>query len=255
MLNIPTQKAFAKGLQTCRRILRRYGYGIHSPFVYYLITKVITERARFYCFDEIEALRRRLLADSTRIVGDGRRTCTVGHIVAREAIRPKVGALLFRLTNFLKPENILQIGPTTGLSTLYLSSYRLGLRCVAVERETEFASLARSVHRQARVEIEHYTGDYRDLLPEILAGIRRLDFVYLNVWREPLCQWIFDACLACKHSNTVVVVEGISRNNRMRAMWKYVRTHPEATVTFDLRSTGIVFFNPKLHRHDYKIYF
>jgi hypothetical protein len=41
----------------------------------------------------------------------------------------------------------------------------------------------------------------------------------------------------------------------MRHFWKYVRDHADVTVTIDLGRAGIAFFNPKLHKQNYKISF
>ena len=49
--------------------------------------------------------------------------------------------------------------------------------------------------------------------------------------------------------------EGIKASRKMRKFWKEVCAHPEVTVTIDLYSMGIVFFNKKLHKRDYIVYF
>jgi hypothetical protein len=115
--------------------------------------------------------------------------------------------------------------------------------------------LSAVVHRQAKADVEHYTGEYSALLPAILDTLPRLDFVYLNAWKEHSVQWILNTCLERSGGQTVIVVEGIWRNRRMRTLWRHVRTHPDVTVTFDLGATGIIFLNPKLHRKNYKLYF
>ena len=56
-------------------------------------------------------------------------------------------------------------------------------------------------------------------------------------------------------SITIFVFEGIKASRKMREFWKEVCAHPEVTVTIDLYSMGIVFFNKKLHKRDYIVYF
>ncbi|HSK12057.1 MAG TPA: hypothetical protein VK907_02525, partial [Phnomibacter sp.] len=38
------------------------GHGIHSPFVYELVTNVLNDRGNYYCYEPVEALRRNMLA-------------------------------------------------------------------------------------------------------------------------------------------------------------------------------------------------
>ena len=136
---IPKANTLRKSVLLYRGIRYRKGYGVHSPFVFNLITKVIEEHCSYYSFYDIELIRKQLLFRDNIITYPDRqqkgklRRRTVGEIVKREAIKPKHGALLFRLANYFKSQNILQLGPSMGLSTLYLTSYAPGLRCIALE--------------------------------------------------------------------------------------------------------------------------
>jgi predicted O-methyltransferase YrrM len=242
---LPKKDALRKSVLLYRRILRRKGYGVHSPFVYGLITKVIEERCPYYCFSDIELLRKRLLLQQE----------TAG-IVAREAVRPKQGALLFRLTHYFRSGNIVQIGAGAGLSTLYLTSYRQGVRCITLEKTPERAAVARWVYEKAaRTPVDLRTGDYQTLLPGILEEMGTVDFVFFNTRREASPASLFDICVKYAQADTVFVFEGIKNNRTMRRFWKTVCTHPEVTVTLDLYSMGIVLFNKKLHKRDYTVYF
>ena len=58
---IPKINSFRKSILLYRGIRYRKGFGVHSPFVYNLITKVIEERCPYYCFDDIELVRKQLL--------------------------------------------------------------------------------------------------------------------------------------------------------------------------------------------------
>ncbi len=103
---IPKANTLRKGVLLYRGIRYRKGFGVHSPFVFNLITKVIEERCQYYSFYDIELIRKQLLFQNGGITYPDRqqrgkmRRRTIGQIVEREAIRPKHGALLFRLTNY-----------------------------------------------------------------------------------------------------------------------------------------------------------
>jgi predicted O-methyltransferase YrrM len=227
--------------------------------VYNLITKVIRERCPYYHFSEIERLRKQLLSkkETIALLRKGRtQLCPLAGIVGDEAIRPKQGALLFRLTNYFRPQHILQIGTSVGLATLYLTSYAQGLKCVTLEKTPAYASIARQVYEKgARTPIDLRLGDYRTLLPGILEEMKRLDFVFFNVPHDDNNHWLFDTCMAYAWEETVFVFKGIKTSREMRRLWKTVCAHPGVTVTIDLFSMGIVFFNKKLHKRNYTVYF
>ena len=43
------------------------GHGIHSPFVFEFITKVLNDRTHYPAYEIVEVLRRRLLSDETML--------------------------------------------------------------------------------------------------------------------------------------------------------------------------------------------
>jgi predicted O-methyltransferase YrrM len=224
-----------------RRILRRKGHGVHSPFVYNLITKVIDERCPYYRFSDIERLRRQLPSKEQ---------------AAHKAIRPKQDALLFRLTHYFRSKHIVQIGASTGLSTLYLTSYARGVKCITLEKLPEQAAVARWVYEQAGCTwVDLRVGDYSALLPGILEEMGTVDFVFFNTGREVSDASLFDTCAKYAKADTVFVFEGIKNSRSMRGLWKMICARPDVTVTIDLYSMGLVFFNKKLHKRNYTVYF
>lgn len=260
---IPKANTLRKSILLYRGIRYRRGYGVHSPFVFNLITKVIEERCSYYSFYDIELIRKQLLFRDNIIAYPDRqqkgklRRRTVGEIVEREAIKPKHGALLFRLTNYFKSKNILQLGSSMGLSTLYLTSYAPGLNCIVIENIPEFASIARiAFDKAARNPIDLHTGSYRELLPQALEKMNQIDFIFFNTLYEQQNNiWLFNECIKHIHNETIFVFEGIKASRKMREFWKEVCSRHEVTVTIDLYSMGIVFFNKKLHKRDYIVYF
>ena len=260
---LPKANTLRKSILLYRGIRYRKGYGVHSPFVFNLITKVIEERCSYYSFNEIELMRKKLLFCEDIITYPDRqkkgklKKRSIGEIVEREAIKPKHGALLFRLSNYFKSQNILQLGPSMGLSTLYLTSYAAGLKCIALENIPEFASIARLVFdKAARNPVDLRVGGYKELLPQALKEMERIDFVFFNtLYEQQNNHWLFEECLKQIHEDTVFVFEGIKSSRKMREFWGDVCNHPEVTVTIDLYSMGIVFFNKRLHKRDYIVYF
>lgn len=260
---IPTAAIWGKGVLLYRYVRYRRGFGVHSPFVFNLITKVIEEKCLYYSFYDIELIRKQLLFKEQRVVCPDRRRegvlkpCTLGEIVAREGIRPKHGALLFRLANYFKPRSILQLGAPTGLSTLYLTSYAKGLKCIVLENVPAWASIAREVcEKAASNPIDLRVGAYTDLLPAALQDLGQPDFVFFNTLHERQNNAaLFKMCLKHVRQDTVFVFEGIRADRQMSAFWQEVCACPEVTVTLDLYSLGLVFFNKKLHKRDYIVYF
>lgn len=260
---IPKSTVWQGGIKLYRKLRYRKGFGVHSPFVFNLITKVIEERRPYYRFYDIELERRKLLYREQQLTYPDRqkknklRTGTVSDIVGREAISKKHGALLFRLTNYFKSKYILQLGPNMGISTLYLTSYAPDVTCIALENVPPFAIIAEELFKkQARHPIDLRIGDYKDLLPLALKDLPRLDFAFFNtLYEQHNNLYLFEEAVKYINTDTVFVFEGIRANVQMKSFWREVCGHPAVTVTVDLYSLGVIFFNPKLHKRNYIVYF
>ncbi|MEO8086736.1 MAG: SAM-dependent methyltransferase, partial [Bacteroidota bacterium] len=117
-------------------------HDIHSPFVFDLYTNVIIDNSSFYAFEKIESIRAKMLLSEEKIpvfdFGTGgeeksQRMLPLSFI-AKNFVKPKKEAqLLFRLVNFFRPENILEIGTSLGITTLYLATPSGKSKVVTVE--------------------------------------------------------------------------------------------------------------------------
>lgn len=93
---------------------KRYGFGVHSPFAYRLITNVINEHTPYYSYNELRREEKR-----HNFSNQPKGCC-------KETLQMK--RLLYRLVNYVQPVNTLSVGCPT-LADLYL---------VAAKREINF---------------------------------------------------------------------------------------------------------------------
>lgn len=247
MYIFPKLITLRKSLLFYRGLRYRKGYGVHSPFVFNLINKVIENKYPFYSFSDIELVRRELIYDVDK---------STGKKIEQRAIKPKKGALLFRLANYFKSKNILQIGSSMGISTLYLTSYAQNLNCKVLENNQEYADVTKlAIEKSKRNNVEIIEGKYEDLLPKVLSEMGEVDLVYFNMENKQDIELFYDECRKYVNQNTVFVFDGIKDNKHMRSFWKNACASDDVTVSMDLYSTGLLFFNQKLHKRNYIVYF
>ncbi len=245
-----------------RKLRHQRGYGVHSPFVYTLITKVIEERHPYYAYQDIEQFRKQFWLRADPVVYPDRRrkgrehTQPLGTLIRREAISPRKGTLLFRLANYYKTARILQIGSSHDLSAVYLSAYAKGVWCTVLEPVPAFAAVAREMYAKSLFNpIDLREGAYEETLPGVLTDLKLVDFIFFNTCHEqnnPIR--LFRECVNYTNEQAVFVFNEIKANRAMRQCWHEVCTSPDVTVTVDLYSIGIAFRNPKLHKRTYKAY-
>ena len=220
------------------------GYGVHSPFVFNLITTVIEEKRSYYCYEILGAVRKQLLHNYDKIVYNNREY-TVKDALNKFCFTEREDRLLFRLANRFQPQTIYMIGSDLGLAPLYISSWSESANCVVFEPEPSTATVTRKI-------VDKYSSASIDIRtscnPEV-ADYSSIDFIVLgNIFSIDT----FKGFLPHLNDNSVMVISGINSSRKNRDTWKMVCNAPEVTVTLDLYSLGIVFFNPKLHRKTYK---
>jgi predicted O-methyltransferase YrrM len=231
-----------------RKLRYRKGYGVHSPFVYSFITKVIEEKAPFYAFDEIENLRKEMIAFEHPL----------SRLTLRETQHRNYGALLFRMVNFFKCRTVLQIGGSSGIMSLYLAmALPRYCRCYVLERRTGLLERVKAFAEvQALSGLHFMEGDYQENLKILSATLPQVDFLFIN--EPPACSDVEQAFAfydSFIHTKTILVINNIIKDNKMRTLWQKAKNHSRSRVCLDLYALGIVFFDDKLPKKHYKTYF
>lgn len=229
----------------CRayRFFRHHGgYGVHSPYAYHLITQVIGERRGYYAYDDIELIRKQLAQQ-----GEWHRDLT-----------GKEGKLLFRLANFIGARQIVQLGATDGLASLYLTYHSREARCLVIEPDPERARMATRIYgRWGRGAIELREGDYHHQTERVLSEMSKIDLLVVDPTNAATeAQLMLGIALRHHfHDRSLIVVEHLRDNIKNEFFWEWLIQQQEPTVTIDLCTIGIAVFNRKLHKRNYKIYF
>ncbi len=233
-------------------------YEVHSPFVFNLIEDVLRDKRHYYAFDEIESRRDGLLADESVIVvedfGAGSKINKtperkISSIAKNTLISPKFGQLLFRLTNYLQPEQVFEIGTSLGISTLYLAKACPKSTITTLEGSKTVAAKATEQFNTLEAQnIRIVTGEFSTTLPSVLAEIKRLDMAFIdgNHRFAPTMAY-FELMLPYLHENSVLIFDDIHWSDEMEKAWEAVKSNPQVTLTLDLFFKGIVFF-----RKDFK---
>ncbi|MDR2231711.1 MAG: hypothetical protein LBE56_01155 [Tannerella sp.] len=236
-----------------RNCFYRKGYGIHSPFVFDLITDVIEEDSAFYAYHTFSMIREQLLEDD-RIIHCKGRKLKVRKALQQYVISQPEGEFLFRLANYLKPESILAIGSSMGFAPLYLAKYNSNVQCITLENEADLAHIAdQLLHKESNRSFPVITGSYRDTIHDSIAHFRQIDCLFLaKEIKDDDSNVIFQQCLPLLHDKSYVVMAGIRSTSAKFQRWKQLCQHPRVTVAIDLVDLGLLFFNPKLHKKVYK---
>lgn len=228
-------------------------HGVHSPFVYDLVTEVIYKDCQYYTFLRINQLRSQLEKDFTEIdvkdFGAGSyhsnlQKKKIGEIYKSAAKSKKYGELLFRLTNRFSPKTILELGTSLGISAIYLASACKQANLVTIEASEEISKHAKNNFQFMKlVNATIVTNTFENALSSSIQKLGKLDLVFFdgNHRKEPTLKY-FEECLLSSHNESVFILDDIYWSDEMAEAWKEIKAHPQVTVTIDLFFIGLVFF-------------
>lgn len=229
------------------------GHGLHSPFVFDFVTKVLNDRRSYPAYAAVESLRSRLLKDQRVLpvldlgAGSGLNQSSERKIasIARHAAKPeKLGQLLFRMVQYYQPQNLIELGTSLGISTAYLARAAASASVISIEGSPAIAETAAINLKELAIDnVQLVTGNFDDQLPVVLEKITAVDFAFVdgNHREEPTIRY-FEALLKKVQNNSILVFDDIHWSREMESAWERIRQHPAVRCTIDLFFIGIVVF-------------
>lgn len=261
MINLQT------GLDYLKHVLKaKTRHGVHSPFAYRLVDKVIYDFHAKKVYSDIEKLRSELLLDLRRInitdLGAGSLASNNKQkkvsTLARNALKPaRLAQLIHRLAADVKPENIIELGTCLGITTAYLAKAAPNARVISIEGCPETAAIAlENIEKLQLQNTEICMGDFMDLLPNIIDSVPELDLILINGrhTKEAILNY-FQCCLPKLSERSIMIFDNIHRSKEMNEAWECIKGQPEVSVTIDLFHIGLVFVKKGQAKEDFFIRF
>ncbi len=241
-------------------------HGVHSPFVFDLLTNVIYNKTEYYVYKEVESLREKLKHSPETVhcidLGAGSHlsksnTRTVKQLIDYSVKPAKYSQLLFRLTNHFQPANIIELGTSIGITAAYIAKANTKANVITIEGCPEIAAIALQNFNTLSINnIQQHIGNFDELLPAILSKTETLDFIFFdgNHRKAPTLNY-FNQCLQKAKEDTVFIFDDIYWSKEMKEAWLEIKNNPQVTITIDLFFLGIVFFRKEQAKQNFVLKF
>ena len=240
---------------------------MHSPFVFNFILDVLNNRQQLYPPIEIEKLRKQLVKNKEVLqiedMGAGSRVSatkerTVSQL-ARTAVKPeKYSQLFYRLVKKYKPETIVELGTSLGITTAYLATASPTATIVTIEGSSEIQKIAQQNFMHLGLpNIRSMQGDFDEVLPVITGQLTTVNLAYIdgNHRYAPTMNYFFQF-LEKMNNDTILVFDDIHWSAEMEQAWQEIKQHPAVRCTIDIFFLGFVFFKKEFkHKQHFTIRF
>ena len=241
-------------------------HSAHSPFLYNFIIKVLNQDSNDKNCEAISRLRKGLCQSENVIkitdFGAGSninnsKKRKIKDIAKNSAKNKKFGELLYRIVNHYNPKNIIELGTSLGISTLYLAMGNKKSNVFTLEGCPETAKIAKNNFEKMSIKNTNITvGNFSEKLEKQLIKMKSIDLVFIdgNHQYKPTINY-FEKCLKYTNNETIFIFDDIHWSKGMENAWKYIKSHQKTTLTIDLFYLGIVFIKSELSKENYTIKF
>jgi len=231
------------------------GHGIHSPYVFDFVTKVLQDKTPYQEYQSWNAWRQSLLSDFTLLpvqeIGAGSRSGksnirSVSSLVKTAAKAPRTAKFIFRIARYCQPQTILELGTSLGLTAGFFSLacpastiYTIeGVDSIAEKAEENMADWG---CKNVRIE----KGNLDTNLCELLVRISKPDLVFMDGnHQEEATKRYFLQLLPHLSDTSMLIVDDIHWSAGMEEAWFFIQSHERVTLTLDFFQFGIVLLNP-----------
>ncbi len=228
------------------------GHGIHSPFVFSFIKKVLNTTTKGDWVNNIENYRAEVLNNKQEIkmvdLGAGailqtNKTKKIS-VIARGSLKSKkYSTLLNRIVAYYRPSNVLEMGTSFGITTCYLAQAMPGGAVVTMEGAPAIAKEA--LHTFSTLgfsNIQLLEGNFDNSLPLYFNTISTIGLAYVdgNHSYEPTMRY-FNLLLNKSNQDSIFIFDDIHWSREMEMAWKEIKEDQRVSLTIDLFYIGIVF--------------
>lgn len=237
-------------------------HGVHSPFVFDLVTKCFYDKKSKLDLSESEQgkqyrvlknYRNSLLKNTNTIevtdFGAGSKVFKsnirpISKIAKTAGISQKRADLLYRITNYFQPSTILELGTSLGLATAALA---LGAKNASIRTIEGCPNTMAIAKKQLQLfkcnTVECITSEFSSYLATSHFPLSTSNLIYFdgNHSKTATLQY-FELLVPTITNESVWIFDDIHWSAEMEEAWQIIKKHPKVTVTIDTFQWGIVFF-------------
>jgi predicted O-methyltransferase YrrM len=233
-------------------------YYLHSPFVYHFYLNILEGKDN-EDINVLAKLRRRLKDSEAKLTvtdfGTGqKKESKVSDMERITAVPHKYGKVLYRMSVHFKPQTVLELGTSIGISAAYIALGNRNAKIISMEGSPALVEAARKNLESVQANnVEIRTGSFDSILPAVVDALPSLDMVYFDGNHQKAATLkYFELCLVKANEHSIFIFDDIYWSKEMSEAWEEIKKHPRVRLTLDIYRFGICFFmKEKLAKEDF----
>lgn len=223
-------------------------HGVHSPFIYDFVTKCLYDKKKYSDYSKLSNYRNNLLKNNNYIeitdFGSGSRVFksnnrAIKQIAKTSGTPQKRAKLFYRLTQYFKPKNTLELGTSLGIATYAMALGNTKNKITSIEGCPNISKFSKSHLDPENINL--INGEFKTIIPTLKENKFDLIFFDGHHSKDATIQY-FETLLPKAHNDSVFIFDDIYWSKGMTEAWEFIKAHQAVTVTVDCFHLGFVFF-------------
>ena len=235
-------------------------HGIHSPFIYDLIEKVLRNPLPKTKTADLEIERKYLLKDNSVIFVEdfgvrNSRELRIKDIAAHSLKENKYASILGRMAEYYPVKSIIELGTSLGITTGFLA--RSGKPVLTIEGSEEILNIAQKVWKDTGTgNIRAFPGKFDDKLPPVWqqAEAPVMAFIDGNHTRKATLEY-FNFFISRMTPDSFIVFDDIHWSPGMEQAWETIVNDKRVSLSVDIFEMGMAFLNQGVEKQHFIIRF
>jgi len=237
-------------------------HSLQAPFIFQFYTDLVEGIKNQHKDPEIEKIRKAMLADKTRIIGidygagsnyvsDTSRR--ISKIAKKGISSPKSCRLISCLARYQRPQTIIELGTSLGISTAYLSRATPKGKIFTFEGNTDLCDCAKLNWNILSCDnIELVAGDIDQTLAKILDKVPRVDFAIIDANHTKSALLDYYGMIKQRISTEgLIFIDDIRWSVEMYEGWLEITKDPAVKLSIEFLQNGLLFFKKGLSKQHY----
>ncbi|WP_456439162.1 O-methyltransferase [Psychroserpens sp.] len=237
-------------------------HGVHSPFVYELVTKCFYDKTKHEVYSNLSDYRTSLLKNKQQIeitdFGAGSRVFksnlrAINSMAKTSGSTLKRAQLLYRIIRYFKPQHTLELGTSLGIATQAMALGHSKNHVVSIEGCPNISDFTEQQLNNFNIKnITLKTGEFDNVLIELQDTKHDLVFFDGNHNKEATLKY-FNVEVDKAHNDSVFIFDDIHWSKDMVEAWEIIKIHPKVTVSIDTFFLGLVFFRKEQVKENFVV--
>jgi predicted O-methyltransferase YrrM len=238
-------------------------HGVHSPFVYQLITKCFYQKIPKNLWENFQYAKQYIVNTNKNKRGTyfvtgpkifKRNDLPASKILKVSGLSNKKAKILIKTIQYFKPKNILGIGASLSLVIAAIKTGTENAAITTLKRCSETTKIVEGLSEEIKFNgIEITNNKFLQTLSKCTQN-KQFDCIFFagNQTKQASLNY-FEECLKTIHNDSFFVFDGIYWTSEMQEAWSIIKKHSKVTVTIDLFHFGIIFFRKEQAKEHFKI--